>query len=266
MVEKLLLEEQKVEKKKLNKEKKMNLLNIFAGETLGTLVLILLGNGVVANVLYKKTGGAKGGIIAITAGWGFAVFLGVIVANCFATGGHLNPAVTFAMLTSGEINLTQFVVYISSELLGATIGQILVIAIYWQHAKENPPTIVKATHCTSPTHRKALTNFLSEFIGTTVLVGLAVGLSKSFGDNEIITKIMSFIGPLSMALVVFSIGLSLGGTTGYAINPARDLMPRIVYQLTPYKEKTKADWKYSWIPVIAPISAGVMVGAFARLG
>ncbi len=243
----------------------MSLLNIFAGETLGTLVLILMGNGVVSNVLYKRTGGSKGGIIAITAGWGFAVFLGIIVANCFSTGGHLNPAVSFAQMTMGNLSFVEFIIYISSELFGAILGQIIVMLVYWQHTKENEAEIVRATHCTTPTHKRVWTNFLAEFVGTAVLVGLAVGLSKSFGNNSTIKNIMGFIAPLSMALVVFSIGLSLGGTTGYAINPARDLMPRLVYQFTPYMNKTKANWSYAWIPVLAPITAGVIVGAFARL-
>lgn len=246
----------------------MTLLDVFLGEFLGTLVLILLGNGVVANVVFKRTGGAKAGFLAITTGWGLAVFLGVMVANSFATGGHLNPAVTTMLWVKGDIEVDYAFTYYGSEFLGAIIGQIIVSTFYWQHIKEKEnKEVVLAMHSTSPTHKQAWSNLFSEFVGTAILVSCAMILPLTFnGSNDpLMTTILGFAGPLSMGLVVFSIGISLGGTTGYAINPARDLGPRIVHALMPYAHKQKSNWTYSWIPVLAPLLAGVVVGGFGRL-
>lgn len=253
----------------------MTLLDIFLGEFLGTMFLILLGNGVVANCIFKNTLGAKSGFLAITIGWGIAVFIGVFIANSFGTGGHLNPAVTTTLWVKGAITSGQAGVYYGSEFLGAGIGQLVVSAFYWNHIKEadNKNALI-SIHSTGPTHKKTLSNLLSEFVGTGVLVACALALTPSMMNGSPESKtfidmkdIMRFAGPLSMGIVVLSIGISLGGTTGYAINPARDLAPRIVYALMPYKNKpaNSANWSYSWIPVVAPLAAGVVVGAFGRL-
>ena len=244
----------------------MSILDIFLGEFLGTMFLILLGNGVVANCVFKKTIGARSGFLAITIGWGIAVFVGVFVANSFGTGGHLNPAVTIMQWVKGDKTSAQSMVYFASELLGAAVGQLIVSAFYFNHINEveNKDSII-SIHSTGPTHEKTFSNLFSEFIGTAVLVSCAMVLGLSMNDNA--EGMMRFVGPFSMGLVVLGIGISLGGTTGYAINPARDLMPRIIYTIMPYKNKpaNSANWKYGWIPVVAPLVAGALVGAFGRL-
>ena len=234
------------------------MLDIFIGEYLGTMVLILLGNGVVANVVYKKTKGSGSGLIVIAVGWALAVYMGVQVANSWQTGAHINPAVSVAMLTKGTIAIDAFFVYVGAQMVGAITGQLIVNTVYWQHVKENETGMVLATHSTGPTHKDAhVTNFVSEFVGTCVLVGLVVLTSRYFAND--LGAMGQFVGPLSVAMVVFGIGVSLGGTTGYAINPARDLGPRIVYALTFRKKEDDADWQYSWIPVVAPLLAGVVI-------
>ena len=248
------------------------LLDIFLGELFGTMFLIILGNGVVANVVFKRTIGSKSGFLAITVGWGFAVFMGVIVANAFSTGGHLNPAVTTMVWVKGDIGIVKALIYYISEMLGAIIGQVIVSIFYFQHIKEvDNQDAVLSMHSTTPTHKNNAFNLFSELVGTVVLVTLAMVLFTSFknadGTQESTLKsIMGFAGPLSMGFVVLGIGISLGGTTGYAINPARDLGPRIVYALMPYPNKKKsANWQYAWVPVLGPMLAGVIVGAFGRL-
>lgn len=245
----------------------MTLLDIFLGEFLGTMFLIILGNGVVANSVFKKTLGSKSGWILISMGWGLAVFVGIVVANNWGTGGHLNPAVTIMQWVKGDVNWDQALVYFASEIFGALIGQIIISLFYWNHISdvENKDSII-SMHSTGPTHnKKPMSNLFSEFIGTGVLVTVAMTISLSMNDSSL--GILKFVGPLVMGFVVLSIGVSLGGTTGYAINPARDFIPRVVYALMPYKNKPpkSANWSYSWIPVVAPLFAGVVVGLFGRL-
>ncbi len=239
------------------------MLNIFLGEFLGTMALILLGNGVVANVNFKKTIGSKGGWIVITFGWAFAVFVGVSIADIWHTGGHINPAVTIGQLIGGQITSAQASVYIASQFAGAIVGQVIINTFYWQHIKEEKADVVLSMHSTGPTHKKAwFTNLFSEFIGTGILVTMAYFAIEGtwFGS-----------APLAIGFTVFAIGLSLGGTTGYAINPFRDLAPRIVHKIM-YKTmrvlKTEngtlvsSNWKYAIVPVAAPVLAGIVVGLF----
>ncbi len=234
--------------------------NIFIGEFLGTATLILLGNGVVANSIFKKTIGSKGGWIVITLGWAIAVFTGVSVANIWDTGGHINPAVTMGLLFGDQLKIVDGLVYMASQFLGAFVGQIIVVIFYWQHIKEEEQGTVLSAHSTGPTHKSIFTNSFSEFIGTVVLVTMAYfAISSDWFQGA----------PFAIALTVLVIGLSLGGTTGYAINPARDLSPRVVhaliYRFTSLKSKVEtvnSNWTYSWIPVVAPTTAGIVVGLF----
>lgn len=237
--------------------------DIFIGELLGTMVLILLGNGVVANVTFKKTLGSGSGLIVIAFGWAIAVFTGVAVANYWGTGGHLNPAVTVGQWAGDQIGSTDALTYLGGEIVGALLGQIIVNIFYWKHIQEESMATVLGMHSTGPTHKKSIfNNFFSEYVGTIVLVLMAFfAISGSWFGGA----------PFAIALTVLVIGLSLGGTTGYAINPARDLIPRIVHYIT-YKtlanrmvikvDKIESNWSYSWIPVVAPLAAGVTVGLF----
>ncbi|AUB31625.1 MIP/aquaporin family protein [Spiroplasma floricola] len=233
----------------------------FGTELIGTMVLILLGNGVVANVVLKNTKGNNGGLIAITIGWAVAVILGATIASAMGGKAHLNPAVTIAMISNGwEKNVGSFYLLpliLLGQILGAILAQVILDIFYIKHIthtiSENEPSMVLAMHSTGPTYRNIVLNFFSEFIGTAVLI-LAIFASATW------FKTANFMGPIFVGIAVLAIGLSLGGTTGYAINPVRDLMPRIVYQCLPVKNKVKADWQYSWIPVAAPLAAGVIVG------
>ncbi|NQZ65739.1 MAG: aquaporin family protein [Mycoplasmatales bacterium] len=245
------------------------LLDIFLGEFLGTMFLIILGNGVVANCVFKKTIGAKSGFLAITFGWAIAVFVGVLIANAFNTGGHLNPAVTVMQWVKGNLSWDKALIYFASEFSGALFGQIIISIFYLNHINdfENKNEIL-SMHSTGPTHKNYFSNLFSEFIGTAVLVSCAMVLGLSMNSSDpTMNSIMKFAGPLSMGIVVLGIGISLGGTTGYAINPCRDLMPRIVYTIAPYKNKplNSANWGYAFVPVLGPLCAGVIVGAFGRL-
>lgn len=231
-------------------------------ELFGTMLLIILGNGVVANIVLKNTKGNNGGWISITAGWGFAVMLGATISTALGGLAHLNPAVTFAMITNGWFRNTGgsnwlIPLFIVGQLVGAALGQVLLDLFYIKHIvisiSDLKSDAVLGMHSTSPTDRNMFINLFCEFLGTVVLIFTIFGIGRWFIGAQ-------WMKPIFVGLAVFSIGLSLGGTTGYAINPARDLAPRIVYQLLPVKGKIKADWNYSWIPVIAPIVAGIVVG------
>lgn len=227
------------------------------GELLGTFILILLGNGVVANLNLNKTHSQGAGWIVITAGWGMAVFVAVL-STADLSGAHINPAVTLGLAFSGLFEWAKVAPFILMQMLGAMLGAFTVYIFFRNHFNITPePGAKKACFCTAPAIRHYRNNFFSEVIGTFVLV-LAVLLItipemeyQSFGNTKVG---MGSLGALPVALVVFSIGMSLGGTTGYAINPARDLAPRIVHALLPLKDKDDNDWRYSWIPVIGPIA------------
>ena len=228
----------------------------FAAEVLGTMLLILLGNGVVANVILKDTKGHGGGWIVITVGWALGVFTGVIVAGPYS-GAHLNPAVTFALAFEGSFEWAKVPSFILAQVLGAAIGATLVWVFYHDHYKATADGDTKmATFCTAPAIRKIPFNLFCEVIGTFVLIfsilhfadpeiGIGIGESEKVG--------MGSLGAIPVTLVVLAIGLSLGGTTGYAINPARDLGSRIMHQLLPIPAKRNSDWSYSWVPIVGPI-------------
>ena len=221
-------------------------MNIFSGEIIGTALLILLGNGVVANVVLNKTKGNNSGWIVITFGWAIAVFLGVNAATK-ASGAHLNPAVTIALAILGKVSWSSVPQYIAGQMLGAMIGSIGVWAAYGQHFFQTEDAIAKrAVFCTAPAIRNPLNNLVTEIVGTFVLI---------FGVLFIIAPLNSLgaLDALPVALLVLGIGLSLGGPTGYAINPARDVGPRIMHAILPLGKKGNSDWKYSWIPVVGPI-------------
>ena len=226
--------------------------DIFVPEVMGTATLILLGCGVVANVVLPKTGGFGGGILMINFGWGFAVFSGVYVA--YRSGAHINPAVTLGLLATGESGLSfvEVLVYISGQMLGAMLGATLAWMAYKKHFDdpEAEPDAKLGVFCTMPTIHSPLWNVVTEAIGTFVLVFVIL----SFG------KTPTEVGPLAVALLVVAIGASLGGPTGYAINPARDLGPRIMHALLPIPGKGSGGWHYAWVPVIAPIIGGVLAG------
>lgn len=221
-------------------------MNIFLQETTGTMLLILLGNGVVANVVLDKTKGNNSGWIVITLGWAMAVFVAAA-----AIGGHLNPAVTVAFMVNGTTPLMEGLLRISGEILGAMLGATLVWLHYRDHYESTDDAGAKlATFSTSPAIRNTLSNVLGEIIGTFVLMLAVLRFANASG--------LGAVSALPIALTVLAIGLCLGGTTGYAINPARDLGPRIMHAILPISGKRDSDWSYAWIPVLAPIAGAVL--------
>lgn len=237
----------------------------FIAEIIGTAVLILLGNGVVANVVLNKTKGNGGGWIVITTAWALAVFVGVVISGP-SSGAHLNPAVTVGLAIAGKFSWSLTPEYILAQLLGAMTGGFLVWLFYKDHYKETADAGAKqATFCTAPAIRNNASNLISEIIGTFVLVfTIFYFTDPSFGGKDPlpVTNIgMGSLGALPVAFLVWVIGLSLGGTTGYAINPVRDLGPRIVHAILPIPGKGNSGWDYAWIPVIGPV-----LGAAAAAG
>jgi len=236
----------------------------FIAELVGTTTLILLGNGVVANVVLKDTKGQNSGWIVITTGWALAVYVGVVIATPFS-GAHLNPAVTIAMAVSGKLAWSSVLPYIIAQLLGAMTGSFLVWLMYRDHFnRTTDPGMQLAAFSTEPNIRDNLSNMISEAIGTFVLVFTVFYIT---GGEIIESKThigLGSIGALPVALLVWSIGLSLGGTTGYAINPARDFGPRIMHSILPIKNKKGSDWSYAWIPIAGPILGG-LIAAFVYM-
>lgn len=239
---------------------------VFFSEVTGTGMLIFLGTGVVANVLLKRSKGEGAGWLTIAFGWGLAVFAGVIVAA--KSGAHLNPAVTVGLLANGSpnyapgvpVSLASTLVYFAGEFLGAFIGAIACWLVYKKHFdQDNVPGEKLAVFSTGPAIRSYGWNLLTEIGGTFVLVFAVVGIGSSQGDWP------SALGPLPVALIVLGIGVSLGGPTGYAINPARDLGPRIAHALLPIPGKGPGDWAYSWVPVLGPLIGGAAAGLLGRI-
>jgi glycerol uptake facilitator protein len=222
----------------------------FIAEFTGTAILLLLGNGVVANVVLNKTKGHGSGWIVITFGWAMAVFVGVYTSAAYSDA-HINPAVTVALALKTGV-WQQVPLYIVAQLLGAMFGSLLVWLCYRQHfdATDNPDLIL-AVFCTAPAIRHTLHNFISEVIGTLVLILGVLFLSAPEAK-------LGSLDALPVALLILAIGLSLGGSTGYAINPARDLGPRLMHFILPIKNKGNSNWAYSWIPVIAPITGAAL--------
>ena len=226
-------------------------MNNYLFEFIGTAFLILLGNGVVANVALQKTNGNNGGWIVISFGWCIAVFVGVYIAAS-QSGAHLNPAVTIAFAVADKFDWALVPVYIASQFAGAMIGAFLVWVAYKKHFDATTDANAKlGVFCNSPAIKNTFYNVASEIIGTFVLVfGI---LFIAGGDVK-----LGALDALPVALLVLGIGLSLGGPTGYAINPARDMGPRIMHFILPIKGKRDSNWGYSWIPVVAPIIGGVL--------
>jgi glycerol uptake facilitator protein len=229
----------------------------FIGELIGTAVLVLLGNGVVANVLLKDTKGHGGGLIAITFGWAMAVFVGVIIATA-ASKAHINPAVSVGLAAAGKFEWSQVPLYVGAQMLGATLGAVLVWVHYKSHFDRTEDGDAKlGAFCTGPAIRHSGLNLFSETVGTFVLVlGVMYKASPEGG--------LGSLDALPVALIVLGIGLSLGGTTGYAINPARDLAPRLVHALLPLRNKRDSDWSYAWIPVAGPLLGAALAALVFR--
>ena len=234
----------------------------FVAEILGTMMLILLGNGVVANVLLNKTAGNDSGWIVITFGWGMAVFVGIWIAGPIS-GAHMNPAVTLGLAAAGKFSWSKVGPYILGQIIGAALGQTLVWLSYRKHYEATGDQGSKlSTFSTSPAISSVFDNLITEAIGTFVLVFAvlyAAGPTMSGVEGGAIG--LGTLGALPVGLLVFGIGLSLGGPTGYAINPVRDLIPRVMHAILPISDKGDSNWGYSWIPVVGPI-----VGALAAAG
>jgi glycerol uptake facilitator protein len=239
----------------------MDLWTVFVSETAGTAALLLFGCGVVANVILAGTKGFNGGWLLINFGWGLGVFAGVYVA--FRSGAHLNPAVTLGLLANDagsyapgvDITFGSTLVYLAGEFLGAFLGACLAWAAYRDHFDvTDDPSLQLAVFSTGPAIRNYTWNLITEIIGTFVLVFVVILFGKT----------PTGLGPLAVALLVIGIGASLGGPTGYAINPARDLAPRIAHALLPIKGKGSGDWSYAWVPVVGPIIGGVLAGLLAN--
>lgn len=231
-------------------------MNEYLFEFIGTSLLILLGNGVVANVALKNTYGFNAGLIVITFGWAIGVFVGVFV-SADASGAHLNPAVTLGLATAGKFSWQMVPGYVLAQVLGAMMGSLLVWLTYKKHYDTTEdPGAIRATFSTGPAINKPLWNFITELIGTFVLVFAVFYIAGGTLGDEPIS--LGSLDALPVGLVVLGIGLSLGGPTGYAINPARDLGPRIMHALLPIKAKGDSNWKYAWIPVLGPITGGVL--------
>ncbi len=232
----------------------------YIAEFIGTMLLVLLGDGVVANVVLKDTKGEKSGWIVITFGWGMAVFVAVF---CVAeiSGAHINPAVTLGLACAGEFGLNKIPGYLASQFAGGAVGAGLVWLVYRDHFKLTEDANAKlAVFCTGPEIRNYVSNLISEIIGTFVLVYAVLHITSPKGG-------LGALDALPVGLLVFAIGLSLGGTTGYAINPARDLSPRIMHCLLPIPDKRESDWSYAWIPVVGPVSGGSLAGlCFVAIG
>jgi glycerol uptake facilitator protein len=237
---------------------------IFLAEMVGTALLVLLGDGVVANQLLRDTKGNGTGWVMITTGWAMAVAIAVYSIGRIS-GGHINPAVTLGLLAIGQVDAGLVPTYLAAQLTGGVLGGVLVWLAYLPHwGRTEDPSAKLGVFCTAPAIRTTPSNFLCEAIGTFVLMFgvLAIGANagEMIGDLDLSAVFATAINPLLVGFLVWGIGLSLGGPTGYAINPARDLGPRIAHALLPIPGKGGSDWGYSWIPVAGPI-AGAVVGA-----
>ena len=229
-------------------------MDIIPAEIIGTALLILLGDGVVAAVLLARSKAENGGWIVITFGWGFAVMTAVYAVGQFS-GAHINPAVTVGLWINGNIDFGEAIQYFIGEFIGAMIGAALVLASYWQHFQQTEdPGLKLAVFSTGPAIRNPIWNTITEVIATMVLVlgVLAFTDPGNAGPGE------SGLTGLLVAFLVVGIGLSLGGPTGYAINPARDLGPRIIHAILPVPGKGDSDWGYAWVPVIGPVIGAVL--------
>lgn len=237
-------------------------MNPYLAEGVGTALLILFGNGVVANMVLARSKGHAGGWIAITAGWAFAVAIAVYAVGR-VSGGHLNPAVSVALASIGAFDWALVPGYIAAQLAGAFVGAVLVFLTYFAHWEPTADAGAKlACFSTGPAVRKLGPAFITEVIGTAALVFVVLAFGRiasgAAADQSVWAATVNlWFGPALVGLLVFGIGLSLGGPTGYAINPARDLGPRLAHAVLPIPGKGDSDWNYSWVPVVAPIVGGV---------
>ncbi|MBP8921657.1 MAG: aquaporin family protein [Micropruina sp.] len=243
------------------------LATIFLSEVVGTAMLLLLGAGVVANNILPKNKGNGTGFLMVNFGWGLAVFAGVLVS--YKSGGHINPAVTLGLVASGAtefapgvpVDAASIFTYIGAQLLGAFLGAVLAWLAYKRQFDQDAPDGFKlGVFSTGPEVRDPVWNLITEAIATFVLVFVVIA-AGNWGDSSTLTPAgLGWLGALGVALLVVGIGASLGGPTGYAINPARDLGPRIAHAVLPIKNKGSSDWGYSWIPVVGPIVGGLLAG------
>ena len=231
----------------------------FLGEFVGTALLIIMGAGVVANVVLNKTKGQNSGWIVITFGWAMAVFIGVFASNKLGGSGHLNPAVSIGLAAFGDFDSSLLLTYLAAQLSGAFAGAIIAWLAYKQHFDATTDKDLKlAVFSTGPAIRNPAYNLITEIIGTFILLFGALNISKSAAS-------MGALDALPVALLVLGIGISLGGPTGYAINPARDLGPRIAHFVLPIKDKRDSDWSYSWVPVVGPIIGGLLAAFLFKM-
>lgn len=223
----------------------------FAAELLGTSLIILFGNGVVANVILDRTKGHGGGLIAITLGWAMAVFIGVYATSAYS-GAHLNPAVSLANAITGSLPWASLPSYLTAQFAGAALGQLLVWAVYRDHLDTTAdPATQLACFSTGPAIRKPISNLVTEAIATFVFVTAILSINAPESS-------LGALNALPVALLVLGVGLSLGGPTGYAINPARDLGPRLMHAILPIRGKGDSDWGYAWVPVAGPMLGAVL--------
>lgn len=228
-------------------------------EFIGTAVLVLFGDGVVASNVLKKSKGENGGWVVITIAWGLAVMLGVFIAGPYS-GAHLNPAVTLGLAAAGTFGWNLVVPYIVAQMFGGFVGAALVYAFYKDHYDATDDASLKlATFCTAPAIRNYGRNLFCEMLGTFVLVFVILALATAGNTPEMG---MGSLGAFPVSMLIVALGMSLGGTTGYAINPARDLSPRLAHALLPIKGKGPSDWAYSWVPVVGPLAGAVLAAGF----
>ncbi len=231
----------------------------FTGEFIGTALLIIMGEGVVANVVLKRTKGSNSGWIVIAFGWAMAVFLGVYASTKLGGGGHLNPAVTLALAAFGKFDTSLLTTYIGAQFAGAFAGACIVWLAYKHHFDATEDKNLKlAVFSTAPAIRNAVHNCITEIVGAFILMFGVLAFTPAATS-------MGTLDALPVALLILGIGLSLGGPTGYAINPARDLGPRIAHFMLPIKNKRDSDWGYSWVPVIGPILGAVLAAYTFKL-
>jgi glycerol uptake facilitator protein len=248
-------------------------MKIYLAEIIGTMIMLILGDGVVANVLLHKSKGQGSGWMVITTAWGLAVIIAIFCVGRIS-GAHLNPAVTISLATMGSFPWSEVPGYVGSQIIGAFLGAVVVWLVYLPHFEETEDEALKlAVFCTVPAIRRPVSNFLSEVIGTAILLfgilAIAANAQKLTTPTGIDLSLVfrQGIQPILVGFLVWGIGLSLGGPTGYAINPARDLGPRLAHAVLPIAGKGKSDWEYAWIPVIAPLLGGVIgVGLFTIIG
>ncbi|HYG40031.1 MAG TPA: MIP/aquaporin family protein [Cytophagales bacterium] len=236
----------------------------FSAELIGTMFLILLGNGVVANVVLTGTKGNNGGWIVITTAWALAVFTGVVIAGPYS-GAHLNPAVTIGLAIAGKFSWGKVLSFVLAQLIGAMLGSFLVWLIYKDHfAATQDPNLKLAAFSTSPAIKNNFSNLISEVVGTFVLIFVIFHFTEGQLGPEKTPIGLGSLGAIPVTFLVWVIGLSLGGTTGYAINPVRDLGPRIMHTILPIPDKGKSNWSYAWVPIVGPI-IGAAIAAFLFL-